>query len=581
MSQYTKNLRSFVPLTKEEMHARGWEQLDVLFLYGDAYIDHPSFGVPLLARLLMENGYRVGIVAQPRFRNENEALEDIRVFGTPKLFVGIGSGVVDSMLNNYTANKKKRSDDAYSPGGWAGKRPDRAVEVYARLARKAFPITPIVCGGVEASLRRLAHYDYWENRINRSILLTSDVDLLIFGMGERQVLKLAQELSKPEGGIHNLKNERGIAYVINKSEVLEIQNRLVLPSFEEVRDDKKKFARTSLLVESEANPYNSRSIVQPHGSKAVVVNSPCLPCSSAELDSVYNLKFTKLPHYSYTEEIPAYKMIRFSVAAHRGCFGGCSFCAISLHQGKIIQSRSEESILSEVKGLKSIPGFTGIVSDIGGPTANGYKIGCRSRNLLEKCKKASCLFPVVCSNLITDHSPQTLLLRKAASLPGIKKVFIASGVRYDLALHDKEYLKQLITHHVGGHLKVAPEHIHPDVLRLMRKPSFDLFCRFENEFRSISEKCGKEQYLVPYFISSFPGTDEQKMGLLEQWVKRRGWKLQQVQAFIPTPMTLASVMYWSGFDPIEKRYLYVAKSFKERKSQQKMLQPHHTKSRRR
>ena len=598
-------LRKFVPTTRAEMDARGWKELDILLISGDAYVDHPSFGIPLLARLLIREGYRVGIIAQPIYPGFTgpklgkgarpaatgaESLADFRRMGTPKLFVGVSAGVVDSMINNYTANKKPRSDDMYSPGAAGGYRPDYASIVYAKIARRAFAGKPVIVGGVESSLRRLAHYDYWQNRIRPSILTELDCDLMVFGMGERQVLRIAQEL-KQGGDLKRIRNERGIAYLADKDYAREVPHRLTLPSFEEVRDDKKKFARAAYFIELESNPYNAKTLIQYHGNKAVVINPPALPLTTPELDSLYELPFTKEAHWSYGEraqalygsdkqgvvqgtKIPAAEMIRFSVAVNRGCFGGCSFCAITLHQGRIVQSRSEASVLKELRQMPDVPGFTGVVSDLGGPTANMYTLRCKSEKVQSKCRKLSCVHPKICPHLVTDHSEQTQMLRKARATPGIKKVLIASGLRYDLALKDKEYLKEVLTHHVGGHLKVAPEHTDPEILHLMKKPGFEQFCEFRDEFEKVSKEAGKEQYLVPYFISSFPGTTDDKMEQVFDWLQDEGWKLQQVQGFIPTPMTLATAMFWSGIDPASKKPLHVAKDAASRKVHQALLQPH-------
>jgi len=588
----------FIPTTREEMLWRGWDELDVLLITGDAYVDHPTFGIPQLARWYERAGLRVGIVSQPRW----DSTVDFTCMGRPRLFVGVSAGTVDSMINNYTANKKTRSDDMYSEGGRAtrkiaGKevriRPDYASIVYSKLARQAFPGTPVIVGGVEASLRRLAHYDYWQNKIRPSILVELDSDLMVFGMGERSGMRLADEfkraaeiiggptdLSHPatQAALAQLKGERGMAYVASKEEAQQIQPRLMLPSFEEVRDDKKKFAKAAYFIEYEASPYNGRRLMQKHGSKVAVINPPALPLTTEEMDSIYELPFTKEQHPSYKERIPAADMIRFSVASTRGCFGGCSFCAITLHQGRIVQSRSEESILKEVGNLPNVPGFKGIVSDIGGPTANMYKLSCKSTEIQSKCRKLSCVHPKVCPHLQTDHTPQVEMLEKARKLPGIRKVHIASGLRYDIALADKKsgekYLKDLITHHVGGHLKVAPEHLDEETLHLMKKPGLKDFDSFVNLFEKYSEEAGKEQYVVPYFISGFPGTTHEAMEKIYTYLREKGWNLQQVQAFIPTPMTLATAMYWTGIDPMSKRHLYVAKEWRDRKLQQALLQPH-------
>ena len=586
---YREACKRFLPTNRQEMQWRGWDELDVLLINGDAYVDHPTFGIPCLGRFLEKMGMRVGIVSQPRWNTT----EDFLAMGRPRLFVGVSSGTVDSMINNYTANKKVRSDDMYSEGGKGGNRPDYASIVYSSLARQAFPETPVIVGGVEVSLRRLAHYDFWQNRIRPSVLAELESDLLVFGMGERAVRVLVEELKRAEkeiGGpvtlqhdaaksaITRMKGQRGIAYLTTKEEARTIEPRLSLPSFDEVRDDKKKFAKAAYFIEYEASPYNGKRLVQNHGNKAVVINPPALPLSTEELDAVYELPFTKEQHPSYKERIPAADMIRFSVNSTRGCFGGCSFCAITLHQGRIVQSRSEESILKEVAKLPEIPGFKGIVSDIGGPTANMYQLRCKSTEIQSKCRKLSCVHPKVCPHLHKDHTPQVEMLKKAKKLPGIRKIHIASGLRYDIALADEkagqEYLKELITHHVGGHLKVAPEHLDEEVLHLMKKPGLKNFDEFVSYFERVSKEAGKEQYVVPYFISGFPGTTHEKMDKIHGYLKEKGWNLQQVQAFIPTPMTLATAMYWSGIDPMTKKPLFVAKDWKDRKLQQALLQPH-------
>ncbi len=585
---YREACKRFLPTTRQEMQWRGWDELDVLLINGDAYVDHPTFGIPCLGRYLEAMGLRVGIVSQPRWNT----VEDFKRMGRPRLFVGVSSGTVDSMINNYTANKKVRSDDMYSEGGKGGNRPDYASAVYSKLAKEAFPETPVFVGGVEASLRRLAHYDFWQNRIRPSILADLHAELLVFGMGERASRILVEELRKAEaeiGGpvslshpatqtaIETLRQQRGVGYITTREKARSVEPRLTIPSFEEVRDDKKKFAKAAYFIEYEASPYNGRRLVQAHGNKAVVINSPALPLSTEELDSVYELPFTKEQHPSYKARIPAADMIRFSVNSTRGCFGGCSFCAITLHQGRIVQSRSEESLLKEVEGLNQVPGFKGIVSDIGGPTANMYKLRCKSTEIQSKCRKLSCVHPKVCPHLHTDHTPQVEMLRKARKIPGIRKIHIASGLRYDISIADKkagqEYMRDLITHHVGGHLKVAPEHLDDDVLHLMKKPGLKNFDQFVSYFDEVSAEAGKEQYVVPYFISGFPGTTHEKMEKVNNYLKEKGWNLQQVQAFIPTPMTLATAMYWSGIDPMSRQPLFVAKEWKDRKIQQALLQP--------
>jgi uncharacterized radical SAM protein YgiQ len=582
-------LLKFLPTNRAEMEMRGWDELDVLLVSGDAYVDHPTFGIPCLGRWLEKLGLRVGILSQPKWKDHNDFLK----MGRPRLFVGVSSGTVDSMINNYTANKKKRTDDMYSEGGVGGKRPDYASIVYSELARKAFPETPIVVGGVEASLRRLAHYDYWQNRIRPSILTEIDADFLVFGMGERTTEMMVEAFKGAEAEIGGplttehpatkraldyIRTQRGIAYLATKDHARTLEGRLTIPSFEEVRDDKRKFAKAAYFIEYEASPYNGKRLIQYHGGKAAVINPPALPLSTEQMDAVYEMPFTKEQHPSYRHRIPAADMIRFSVNSVRGCYGGCSFCAITLHQGRIVQSRSTESVLKEVEGLNRVPGFKGIVSDIGGPTANMFRTSCKSPEIQSKCRKLSCVHPKVCPQLQHDHTPQVEMLRKARKIPGIRKIHIASGLRYDLALSDQkaghEYLKELISNHVGGHLKVAPEHMDDEVLHLMKKPGLKNFDEFVSYFKEVSAEAGKEQYVVPYFISGFPGTTHEKMEKVYDYLREKGWNLQQVQAFIPTPMTLATAMYWTGLNPMSMKPLFVAKEWKDRKIQQALLQPH-------
>ncbi|MBS1959711.1 MAG: YgiQ family radical SAM protein [Bdellovibrionales bacterium] len=588
---YREACKKFLPTTRQEMQWCGWDELDVLLINGDAYVDHPTFGIPCLGRWLEKLGLRVGIISQPKWKDGS--IDSLLVMGRPRLFVGVSSGTVDSMINNYTANKKKRSDDMYSEGGVGGKRPDYASVVYSGMARKAFPGTPVVVGGVEVSLRRLAHYDYWQNRIRPSILTELDAEFIVFGMGERTIEMIVEQFKLAEqeiGGpltlgheattraLDYIKTQRGIAYCSSKDHARQLEPRLSIPSFDEVRDDKRKFAKAAYFIEYEASPYNGKRLVQYHGSRAAVVNPPALPLTTEQMDSVYEMPFTKEQHPMYKNRIPAADMIRFSVNSVRGCYGGCSFCAITLHQGRIVQSRSTDSLLKEVEGLNKVPGFKGIVSDIGGPTANMYKTSCKSAEIQSKCRKLSCVHPKVCPQLQHDHTPQIDLLRKAKKIPGIRKIHIASGLRYDLALSDKkaghEYLRELIAHHVGGHLKVAPEHLDEEVLHLMKKPGLQNFDEFVSYFKEVSEDVGKEQYVVPYFISGFPGTTHEKMEKVYDYMKDKGWNLQQVQAFIPTPMTLATAMYWTGINPMGMKPLYIAKDWKDRKIQQALLQPH-------
>jgi uncharacterized radical SAM protein YgiQ len=591
---YREAVKKFLPTNRQEMEWRGWDELDVLLVSGDAYVDHPTFGIPCLGRWLEKLGLRVGILSQPKWTHRDQPDEsDFLKMGRPRLFVGVSSGTVDSMINNYTANKKKRTDDMYSEGGVGGKRPDYASIVYSELARKAFPDTPIVVGGVEASLRRLAHYDYWQNRVRPSILTELKADFMVFGMGERtteMMVEAFREAEKEIGGplstshpatqraLDSIRSQRGIAFLSTKDHARTLEGRLTIPSFEEVRDDKRKFAKAAYFIEYEASPYNGKRLIQYHGGKAVVINPPALPLSTEQMDAVYEMPFTKEQHPMYRHRIPAADMIRFSVNSVRGCYGGCSFCAITLHQGRIVQSRSSESVLKEVEGLNQVPGFKGIVSDIGGPTANMFQTRCKSPEIQSKCRKLSCVHPKVCPQLQHDHTPQVDMLRKARKIPGIKKIHIASGLRYDLALSDQkagqEYLRELISNHVGGHLKVAPEHLDDEVLHLMKKPGLKNFDEFVSYFKEVSEEAGKEQYVVPYFISGFPGTTHEKMEKVYDYLKEKGWNLQQVQAFIPTPMTLATAMYWTGLNPMSMKPLFVAKEWKDRKIQQALLQPH-------
>jgi uncharacterized radical SAM protein YgiQ len=560
------NNSNFLPIDIEEAKKRGWDELDIILISGDAYIDHPSFGVPLIGRYLESLGYRVGIIAQPDWRGIN----DFKKLGRPGLFFGISAGAMDSMLNHYTAHKKPRSDDSYSPGGKAGLRPDRATIVYANRVREAYVGIPVIIGGIEASLRRFAHYDYWENRVRRSILIDSRADLLVFGMGEKQAETIAKMLSKGED-ISKIKDIRGTAVVTSSIEGAEGKDYILLPSYEDALKDKRAYALASRIFHIESNPFNARTLYQKYGDRYIKVNPPSLPLSMKDMDSIYILPFLKEQHPSYKVKIPALEMVKFSITIQRGCFGGCTFCSLTEHQGRIIQSRSEESILREVEGLKKLKGFTGIVSDLGGPTANMYRLRCKDRNVESKCRRLSCIHPQICKFMDTDHTPQINLLRKNRGMKDIKKVFIASGVRYDLALKSPEYIKELVSHHVGGHLKVAPEHTSSKVLNLMKKPEINTFLQFKRYFDEFSKKCGKEQYIVPYFISSHPGSNLTDMIDLAFFLKKEGFKPQQVQDFIPTPMTLAAAMYYTGYNPIDFKEVYCAKIIKEKRQQKAIM----------
>jgi uncharacterized radical SAM protein YgiQ len=561
------------PMTGAEMRARGWDYVDVVFVTGDAYVDHPSFAMAILARVLEDAGFRVAVLSQPDWHS----CEPWRQFGRPRLFFGISAGNMDSLINHYTANKKVRNDDAYSPGGRIGRRPDRATLPYCHRAREAFPGVPIVAGGVEASLRRLAHYDYWSDTVRRSILLDSKADLLVYGMGEKTIVEIARRLAAGET-VKDLRDLRGVAYVLGAKESEALQARgasdfITLPSFEEVKSDKLAFVEATRLIHVNTNPHNAQTLVQFHDRQAAVVNPPALPLSDVEMDRIYDLPYTRRPHPSYTEPIPAYEMIKDSVTIMRGCFGGCTFCSITAHQGRIIQSRSQESILREVRKLAADPEFPGVISDIGGPTANMYQMRCTRPEVEAKCKRLSCVHPTICKLLGTDHGPLVELMRRARTEPGIRKVLVASGIRMDLAQLSPEYVRELAEHHVGGHLKVAPEHTDPHVLSLMKKPENANFESFARDFRKASQQAGKpKQYLVPYYIASHPGSDLHAMIDLAVFLKRNGYRPDQVQDFIPAPFDIATCTYYTGIDPFTKQEVYVAKGLRDRKMQRALMQ---------
>ncbi len=584
-------------MTRAEMAARGWDQVDVIFVTGDAYVDHPSFAMAILGRVLEAKGFRVAMLSQPDWRS----CAPWRQFGRPRLFFAISGGNMDSLINHYTANKKVRNDDAYSPGGRIGLRPDRATLPYCQRAREAFPGVPIIAGGVEASLRRLAHYDYWSDTVRRAIMLDAKCDLIAYGMGEQTIVEIAERLAAGQT-VRDLRDLRGVAFALGASELLEqlpslekaacglaasavarpapsipspIAHRdvLVLPSYEEVRADKLAFAEATRLIHLNTNPFNARTLMQYHDRQAVVVNPPALPITEAEMDFIYGLPYTRRPHPSYTEPIPAYEMIKDSVTIMRGCFGGCTFCSITAHQGRIIQSRSRENVLEEVRKMSADPEFKGIVSDIGGPTANMYQMRCTRPDVEAKCKRLSCIDPSICKLLGTDHGPLIQLMRKARHEPGIRKVLVASGVRMDLAQRDPEYMKALAAHPIGGHLKVAPEHTDPHVLEQMKKPPIEDFQGFAKDFKEASKAAGKpKQYLVPYFIASHPGSDLHAMIDLALFLKRNGYRPDQVQDFIPAPFDVATCMYYTGIDPFTKQAVYVARDLKNRKLQRALMQ---------
>jgi uncharacterized radical SAM protein YgiQ len=583
------------PVSAAEMRARGWDWVDVVFVTGDAYVDHPSFAMAILHRVLEHAGFRVAILSQPDWHS----CEPWRQFGRPRLFFAISAGNMDSLINHYTANKKVRNDDAYSPGGRIGLRPDRATLSYCHRAREAFPGVPIIAGGVEASLRRLAHYDYWSDTVRRSILLDCKADLLVYGMGERSIVEIARRLAAGQSP-RNLRDLRGAAYALGARETAAWANggrqpaggdplpaseappagsrppfadACILPPFEQVKTDKLTFAEATRLIHINTNPFNAKTLVQLHDREAIVVNPPDLPLSQQEMDAVYDLPYTRRPHSSYTEPIPAFEMIKDSVTLMRGCFGGCTFCSITAHQGRIIQSRSQESVLREVRKMAADPDFKGIVSDIGGPTANMYEMRCTRPEVEAKCKRLSCVHPTICKLLGTDHGPLVELLRKARNEPGIRKVLVASGIRMDLAQLAPDYLRELAAHHVGGHLKVAPEHIDPHVLALMKKPENDNFEGFAREFKKASQAAGKpKQYLVPYYIASHPGSDLHAMIDLAVFLKRNGYRPDQVQDFIPAPFDIATCMYYTGIDPFTKQEVYIARGLRDRKMQRALMQ---------
>jgi uncharacterized radical SAM protein YgiQ len=553
-------------MSVEEMRRRGWDGVDVVFVSGDAYVDHPSFAMAILGRVLEAAGFRVGIVSQPDWRSS----DDWRRFGRPRLFFAISAGNMDSMINHYTANRKVRNDDAYSPGGRIGMRPDRATLAYCQRAREAYKGVPVIAGGVEASLRRLGHYDYWSDKVRRSILLDCKADLLVFGMGEKAVVEIARRLDARQT-VRDLRDMRGVAYALGASEPPP-DDALVLPSFEEIRNDKVAFAEATRIIHNETNPYNARRLLQWHDRQAIVCNLPALPISGAAMDRIYGLPYTRLPHPSYDERIPAFEMIKDSITIMRGCFGGCTFCSITTHQGRIIQSRSKSSILKEARQMADDPQFKGVVSDIGGPTANMYQMKCTRPEVEKVCRRQSCVHPKVCKLLGTDHEPLIQVMKETRETPGIKRVFVASGIRMDLARRSPRYMRDLARHHVGGHLKVAPEHTDSDVLDRMRKPCTDDFEEFAKIFEDESRKAGKKQYIVPYFIASHPGSDLDAMIDLAVFLKRNGYKPDQVQDFIPAPFDVATAMYHTGIDPFTKKPVFIAKHLRDRKLQRALMQ---------
>ncbi|MAS24705.1 MAG: YgiQ family radical SAM protein [Oceanospirillaceae bacterium] len=631
----------FLPMSREEMDVLGWDSCDVIIISGDAYVDHPSFGMAVLGRLLESQGFRVGIIAQPDWNNP----DDFMKLGKPNLYFGITAGNMDSLINKYTADLKVRSDDAYTPHGEPGKRPDRAVIVYSQKCREAYKDVPIVIGGIEASLRRIAQYDYWSDQVRRSVLIDSGADILLYGNAERALVELTHAMSQGRT-LDDMKDLRGTTIVrdatptgwteIDSSRIdwpghidqlpnpyemkesnsescasdnggsadddvmpvkiipLPLQRKvdhdpektcIRLPSFEKVRNDSALYAHASRVLHQESNPYNARPLVQKHGNQEIWVNPPPIPLETDEMDSVFGFAYQRVPHLSYGDaKIPAYEMIRFSVNIMRGCFGGCTFCSITEHEGRIIQSRSQESVLHEIEEIRDkVPGFTGTISDLGGPTANMYHLTCKSETILKNCRRLSCVYPTICKNLNTSHKATTELYRAARKLPGIKRIAIASGLRYDLAVEDPEYVRELVTHHVGGLLKIAPEHTEQNVLTKMMKPGMGTYDRFKHMFDKFSKEAGKEQYLIPYFIAAHPGSENKDMMNLALWLKEHKMRVDQVQTFYPSPMSLATAMYHSERDPLHRmsyksKKMAVPRDLKTRRIQKAFLRYHDPKN---
>ncbi|MBI3712202.1 MAG: YgiQ family radical SAM protein [Burkholderiales bacterium] len=635
----------FLPMSRAEMDALGWDSCDIILITGDAYIDHPSFGMALIGRLLEQQGFRVGIISQPDWHSAN----DFRALGRPNLYFGITAGNMDSMVNRYTADRKIRSEDAYTPDGDPNKRPDRAVVVYAQRAREAFPEVNVVIGSIEASLRRIAHYDYWSDKVKRSVLPDSKADLLVFGNAERAIVDLSHRMAAGEA-IKSIRDLRGTAFMtpanwlpdeewtsidsikidtpgkleahtnpyemmpekeakcadsakdsanaadVVKQQAIRIMSReerqamlrnkhnktvIRMPSFDAVKDDPVMYAHASRVFHLEANPGNAKALSQAHGERDVWINPPPLPLAMDEMDGVFDRNYARAPHPSYGKaRIPAWEMIRFSVNIMRGCFGGCTFCSITEHEGRIIQSRSEPSILREIEEIRDkTKGFTGTISDLGGPTANMYRLACKDKKIEESCRRLSCVYPGICSNLNTDHSKLISLYKKARAIPGVKKILISSGLRYDIAVRSPEYVKELVTHHVGGLLKIAPEHTEANTLSKMMKPGIGTYDAFKAMFQKFSREAGKEQYLIPYFIAAHPGTTDEDMVNLALWLKKNDFKLDQVQTFMPTPMALATTMYHTRKNPLKKvtadsEVVETARSGKIRKFHKALLRYH-------
>ncbi|MBL1320668.1 MAG: YgiQ family radical SAM protein [Methylophaga sp.] len=598
-----------LPMSREEMDDLGWDSCDIILVTGDAYVDHPSFGMALIGRVLESQGFRVGIISQPDWLTA----DDFKQLGEPNLFFGVTGGNMDSMVNRYTSDRRIRSNDAYTAAGEGGKRPDRCVVPYSQRCREAYKGVPIIIGGIEASLRRIAHFDYWSEKVRRSVIMDAKADLLVYGNGERQVVEIAHRLAANEP-VSELTDIRGTAFItkhgqregwwekdsssvdtpgkINppidpyamqteascetskaeteqakanepKTNIIRFhkimpkdssKSVIRLPAYQEVRSDTVLYAHTSRILHLETNPGNALALVQQHGERDVWLNPPPIPLTTEEMDGVFDLPYSRVPHKRYGDKnIPAYEMIRFSVNIMRGCFGGCTFCSITEHEGRIIQSRSEDSIIKEVEAIRdTTPGFTGVISDLGGPTANMYRLACNSKEIEASCRRLSCVYPTICKNLGTDHTPLINLYKRARALPGVKKILIASGLRYDLAVLSPEYVKELVTHHVGGYLKIAPEHTEEGPLDMMMKPGIGTYDKFKAMFDKYSKEAGKEQYLIPYFIAAHPGTTDKDMLNLAIWLKKKGFRADQVQAYLPSPMSAAAAMYHSGKNTLHK-----------------------------
>jgi len=575
-------ITDWMPLTKKEIEKRGWDDLDIILVSGDAYVDHPAFGTAVIGRIMEDEGFRVGIIAQPNWKDD---LRDFKKFGKPRYFFGVTAGCMDSMVNHYTANKRLRSTDAYTPGGEAGFRPDYATTVYCKILKELYPDVPVMIGGIEASLRRVSHYDYWKDELMPSILVDSKADLLVYGMGDQPLREMLQLLKKgvPFTNLHTIKQ---VAFLQDSSLPLPKNKQwetIELASHEICLEDKIRYAANFKIVEVESNKWEADRIIQHVGDQTLVINPPYKTMNENEIDSSFDLPYTRLPHPKYKKRgaIPAYDMIKFSVNMHRGCFGGCSFCTISAHQGKFIASRSEKSILAEIEEVVQHPEFRGYISDLGGPSANMYKMKGKDEAICARCSSPSCIHPVICSNLDTSHKPMTELYRKVDAHPKVKKAFVGSGIRYDLLVDDfnknnddgnhDEYIEQVITRHISGRLKVAPEHTSDATLRVMRKPSFKYFHKFKEKYDRISEKHGLKQQLIPYFISSHPGCEEEDMANLAAETKDMGFQLEQVQDFTPTPMTVAEVIYYTGVHPYTLKPIKTVKTREEKLNQNRFF----------